>query len=143
MFAELPHLLEQCASFRISRSMSTQVFSRGELLSLYDQSIREKEGRLVGLIKPLPFRCFKLAGVITETQECDYEELPKEDAAKQLLAFVLETNSLEKYIGFSRCVQYIQDLEAKRIFSFISDLFKVGLHDPLRKDGKCTPSHAH
>jgi hypothetical protein len=43
--------------------------------------------------------------VITETQECNYEELPKEDAAKQLLAFVLETNSLEKYIGFSRCTR--------------------------------------
>lgn len=75
---------------------------------------------------------FLLTKVITEEQKDEWSVLPREDRCKKLIVCVLEKNALGVYIEFSRCVQYIKESEAKRIFTFIPDLFQVGLHDPLQ-----------
>ena len=116
---------------------SYRVFHREELLSLYRQCIEDNENKLIGVTSPLPPTSFRLTGVITEEQEDEWwSQLSREDACRKLIESVLKRNSLKVYISFSQCIKYISDNEAKRIFTFIPDLFRAGLHDPLQKSGK-------
>lgn len=107
-------------------------FRKEELVSLYQQSIRDNEERLIKVIKVPPLKPFLLTKVITEEQKDEWSVLPRADRCKKLIEFVLEKNELGVYIKFSRCVQYIKEFEAERIFTFIPDLLQVGLHDPLQ-----------
>lgn len=111
-------------------SNTNRLFSKDKLLSEYRKSIVNNEEKLVEAIKPT-LAPFVLTRVITKQQEDEWKSRG-DDARKMLVAFVLHKDLLEVYIKFSRCVQYIiKEYEAKKLFTFIPDLFEVGLHDPL------------
>ena len=118
--------------------MSARLYCREELIALYSQCIRKKEKELVEVIKFLPFTVFIMTKVISKEQEYEWtrELSTKEGVAKQLITSVLERNTIDLYLKFSQCVQYLKDFGAKEIFPFIPDLFQVGLHDPLRTESK-------
>lgn len=118
--------------------MPTRLYGREELLSLYGQCIREKEEELVRVIRYLPFTPFIGKEVISQEQEEEWKrKFPaKDDVARQLIRSVQERNTLELYLMFSRCVQYLSSPKTKEIFTFIPDLIQVGLHDPLPTKSK-------
>ena len=110
----------------------TKLYVKEELLSLYKCTIKDNVDRLVKTIKPAPLTCFYYVNLINKEQENDLKSLSKDESRRSLVNLVLEKDSLNDYINFSRCVHFINEVEAKRIFPFISDLFEVGLHDPLK-----------
>ena len=115
-----------------------RLYSREELLSQYSQCMGKKEEELVEVIKFLPFTCFVRTKVISQEQVDEWRkrEVSKDGVAKQLIASVLERNTLELYLTFSQCMEYLKSSKAKEIFPFIPDLFRVGLHDPLPTNSK-------
>ena len=114
----------------------TKLYVKEELLSLYRCTIKDNVERLVKTIKPAPLTCFCCVNIISKEQENDLKSLSKDESRRSLVNLVLEKDSLDDYINFSRCVQFIKEIEAKKIFTFISDLFEVGIHDPLKRQAE-------
>ena len=113
------------------------LYSKQELLSLYQQAVENHRETLIKVLSPASLVPFCKIGFITEEQKTDWSvvNMPKEESRRLLIDLLCERNDVEDYIKFSRCLQYINSVEARRIFSFITDLLNVGLHDPISNKG--------
>lgn len=114
----------------------SRLYSKEELLSLYKQTIQDKEQELISLLSSgSSLASFAAFGLITPKQKEDWSvrHMDKEESRKNLISHLLEKSNVEDYIKFSKCVRQINEAEAMRIFSFIDDLIPVGLHDPIQK----------
>ncbi len=117
--------------------LGTRLYSKQELLSLYQQAIENHKETLVRVLSPASLVPFCKTGIISEQQKSDWSvaNVTKEESRRSLIALLLEKNDVENYIKFSRCLQYINAVEARRTFPFTKDLFDVGLHDPITNKG--------
>ena len=112
---------------------SPSLYSKEELLSQYQQAIDSHEEVLIRVLSPASLVPFTKTGIISEELKSEWSiaNIPKQVSRKRLITHVLESDDVAVYINFSRCLQYINAVEARRIFPFITDLFDVGLHDPI------------
>ena len=115
---------------------SSRLYSREELLSLYCQTLENEKDEVIRAIRPAPFTSFIIRGVMSSKQETDWSSMSRHDSRRALIDFVLEENTLERYIKFSQCVHYINSAKAEQIFEFIPNLIHVGLHDSIRMKGE-------
>lgn len=59
----------------------------------------------------------------------------KEEQAKAIVSKIRAKDTLESYIGFSRCLCDSHNFKKTEIFPFVSDLERCGRHDSLRQNG--------
>ena len=118
-----------------SGELETCLYTKEDLLSLYSQKLQNEKEEIIKVIRPASLVPFTAGGVITKEQDTEWSSMSKQESRRALLDFVLEQNSVERYIRFGQCVHYINKGKAERIFYFIPDLIAVGLHDSIRKRG--------
>ena len=113
------------------------LYRKEELVSLYQQAIQNHREALVQVLSPASLVPFVKTGIISDEQKNEWgvANIPKEESRRLLIALILERNDADLYIKFSRCLQYINAVESKRVFPFTTDLLAVGLHDPIDKKG--------
>ncbi len=125
-------------------NMSTPpvLYSKQELISLYQEAVEKHRETLVKVLSPASLVPFCKIGFISEEQKSEWSvaNVSKDVSRRMLIETLLGRSDVEDYIKFSRCLLYINGVEAKRIFPFITDLFTVGLHDPISKQGRCITS---
>lgn len=117
-----------------------KLYSKEELVSEYRLSIENNKEKIIETLKVASLAVFSLRGLISEEQKDEWSTLGRticrEEPYRRLICFVLDKNSVEDYLKFSRCVQYTNNVKALIIFPFIRDLVAVGLHDSLKKGNK-------
>ena len=118
-------------------SHSSSWYSKQDLISLYQEAVQNHRGTLMKVLSPASLVPFCKTGFISEEQKNEWSvaNIPKEESRRLLIALLLDRNDVEDYIKFSRCLQYINPVEARNVFPFVGDLFDVGLHDPISNKG--------
>lgn len=113
--------------------MSTTLYNKEDLLSLYKQSIENNKDELLKVLRKGTLAPFNIRGIISDAQKEDWSlsRMTKDESRGALIAHLLESSDVVDYMKFSRCVQYISDVGARRVFSFLQDLIDVGLHEPI------------
>ena len=126
----------------VTSSSVTPLYRKEDLLSLYQQAIENHKETLIRVLSPASLVPFCKTRIISDEQKNEWSvaNIPKEESRRLLVALILEKNDVEFYIKFSRCLQYINAVEARRVFPFITDLLDVGLHDPITSKGDTTSS---
>ena len=121
-------------------STTTSLYNKQELISLYREAVQNHKDSLVRVLSPASLVPFCKIGFISEEQKSEWSvaNVSKKVSRTSLIETLLGRSAVEDYIKFSRCLQFINGVEAKRIFPFITDLFAVGLHDPISKQGRFT-----
>ena len=108
------------------------MYTPAELLSLYERTIISNRDAIIKLLSPNSLVPFEKTKIITDQQKEELKALNKRDRYNALIDdFILARNDLAVYIKFSQCAAYFNSVRTNEIFSFISNLLPVGLHDPL------------
>ena len=123
---------------------STTLYSQEELLSLYKQSIQDNKDDLLKVLKKGTLVPFTILGIINDSQKESWSlsNMTQNESRGALIQHILKSDDVSDYIKFSRCVRYISDVGAGRVFSFMQDLINVGLHDPISKGVHKVPTVA-